>query len=128
MTIEEIIDNFMALDSPEEKYTYLIELGQYLMPLAKSEKTESNQIKSCISTVWISLKEKDGKLNIKADSDAMIIKGILMILISIFENKTKEERNNIDAHSILEKMKLEEILSQGRRTGLQSMIDRIKKF
>src|SRR3989338_5168511 len=121
-TTEQILDDFSFLDSWEDKYEYIIELGKNVSPLSAEEKIEKNIVHGCQSNVWIVPEIKDGRLYIKADSDALITKGILALLILLYSGQTIEGIKKIDAAAFLQKLGLEEHLSPARKNGLHAMI------
>ena len=108
-----------------DKYEYLIDLGKNLAPYPDSSKTDDRLIKGCQSRVWLDYQMKDGKLWFTADSDAIITKGIISLLVSIYSGRTPEEIASSD-FSFIEKIGLKENLSPTRANGLTSMIATIK--
>lgn len=108
-----------------DKYEYIIELGKSLDALPDAEKTEDRLIKGCQSRVWLDWEMKDGKLVFSADSDAIITKGIISLLISLYSGRTPQEILSSD-FSIVEKIGLRENLSPTRANGLVSMIETIR--
>lgn len=131
MTLEEkkqeIIDEFSLYDEWLDKYEYLIELGKSLEPFPEEKKTEERLIKGCQSRVWLYAEERDGMLFFSADSDAIITKGIISLLISVYSGRTREEIAADDFGFVAE-IGLKENLSPTRANGLVSMIDTIKKL
>ena len=131
MTLEEkkqeIIEEFSMYEEWLDKYEYLIELGKALEPYPESEKTEEKLIKGCQSRVWLDSELKDGKLYFRADSDAIITKGIISLLISVYSGRTPEEIA-ADDFGFIGEIGLRENLSPTRANGLVSMIDTIKKM
>jgi len=131
MTIEEvqneIIDEFSMFEDWEERYQYMIDLGKDL-PLIKDQyKTEDNIIKGCQSKVWVHANMQDDKVSFTADSDAIITKGIIAILIRVFSNQHPKEI--IEANTdFIDKIGLKEHLSPTRTNGLVSMIKQIKLY
>ena len=121
----EIIDEFAMFDEWLDKYEYIIELGKSLEALPDAEKTEDRLIKGCQSRVWLDWEMKDGKLVFSADSDAIITKGIISLLISLYSGRTPQEILSSD-FSIVEKIGLRENLSPTRANGLVSMIETIR--
>jgi len=109
-----------------DKYEYLIELGKALEAYPESEKTEEKLIKGCQSRVWLDYELKDGKLYFRADSDAIITKGIISLLISVYSGRTPAEIAG-DDFSFVDQIGLRENLSPTRANGLVSMIDTIKR-
>lgn len=122
---DEVVDSFSMYDEWLDKYEYLIDLGKNLAPYPDSSKTDDRLIKGCQSRVWLDYQMKDGKLWFKADSDAIITKGIISLLVSIYSGRTPEEIASSD-FSFIEKIGLKENLSPTRANGLASMIATIK--
>lgn len=121
----EVVDSFSMYDEWLDKYEYLIDLGKNLAPYPDSSKTDDRLIKGCQSRVWLDYQMKDGKLWFTADSDAIITKGIISLLVSIYSGRTPEEIASSD-FSFIEKIGLKENLSPTRANGLASMIATIK--
>lgn len=128
MTIEELIDNFSFLDGWEEKYQYVIDLGHKLEPLDEKFKTDDWKVKGCQSQVWLVPQIKNGVFHFKGDSDAILVKGIISIVLLIYNDKTAAEIKNIDVTKIFVKLGLEENLTQSRRNGMLSMVEKIKQY
>lgn len=122
---DEVVDSFSMYDEWLDKYEYLIDLGKNLAPYPDSSKTDDRLIKGCQSRVWLDYQVKDGKLWFTADSDAIITKGIISLLVSIYSGRTPEEIASSD-FSFIEKIGLKENLSPTRANGLASMIATIK--
>lgn len=122
----DIIENFSMFDQWLDKYEYLIELGKNLDAFPEEGKTEDNLIKGCQSRVWLDAKVDDGRLWFKADSDAIITKGIISLLISVYNGRTPAEILSSD-FSFIEKIGLKENLSPTRANGLVSMIETIRR-
>lgn len=122
---DEVVDSFSMYDEWLDKYEYLIDLGKNLAPYPDSSKTDDRLIKGCQSRVWLDYQMKDGKLLFTADSDAIITKGIISLLVSIYSGRTPEEIASSD-FSFIEKIGLKENLSPTRANGLASMIATIK--
>ena len=124
---EEIVEEFSMFDDWMERYEYIIELGKNL-PLIKEEfKTENNLIKGCQSKVWLQGKQKDDKIIFTADSDAILTKGIIAILIRVFSNQSAKDILDADM-SFIDEIGLKEHLSPTRANGLVSMIKNIKMY
>lgn len=126
-TETEIIDEFSMFDEWLDKYEYLIELGKALKDYPEDKKTDDRLIKGCQSRVWLDYEIKDGKIFFNADSDAIITKGIISLLIRIYSGRTPQEIAASD-FSVVEKIGLKENLSPTRANGLVSMIERIKEI
>ncbi|NHM02800.1 SufE family protein [Flavobacterium difficile] len=124
---KEIVDEFAMFDDWMERYEYIIELGKGLPLIEEQYKTEENIIKGCQSKVWVHAEEKDGKVLFSADSDAILTKGIIAILIRSFSNQTPAEilEANTD---FVDEIGLKEHLSATRANGLVSMIKKIKMY
>lgn len=124
---EEIIDEFSMFDDWMERYEYIIELGKNL-PLIKEEfKTENNLIKGCQSKVWLQGEQTDDRVIFTADSDAILTKGIIAILIRVFSNQSAADIINSDM-AFIDEIGLKEHLSPTRANGLVSMIKNIKMY
>ena len=131
MTIKEkqneIVEEFDFLEDWEQKYEYIIDLGKQLSPLSDEVKTDENLIKGCQSKVWIDVKYEDGKLNFLADSDGILPKGIVSLLVSIYSGHTTEEILNSD-FDFISQIGLQEFLSPSRANGLIAMTKQIKFY
>ena len=123
----EIIDEFAMFDDWEERYQYMIDLGKSLPIIASEHKTEANIIKGCQSKVWLQGEKLDNKIVFTADSDAILTKGIIAILIRVFSNQEPHEilAANTD---FIDQIGLKEHLSATRANGLVSMIKNIKMY
>ena len=130
MTLEEkkqqVIEDFSLYEEWLDKYEYLIELGKALEPFPEEKKTEDRLIKGCQSRVWLDSEVRDGKLFFTADSDAIITKGIICLLIGVYSGRTPEEIA-ADDFGFVGQIGLKENLSPTRANGLVSMIETIKK-
>ena len=130
MSLEEskqsIIDDFSMFDEWLDKYEYIIELGKKLDSFPENKKTDDRLIKGCQSRVWLDWEVKNGKLCFTADSDAIITKGIISLLISVYSGRSAEEIAG-DDFSFLEKLGVKENLSPTRANGLESMVETIKR-
>ncbi len=129
MPIEELIENFEILDDWEDKYRYLIDLGEKLPPLEENCKTDAWKVVGCQSQVWlVPTFSDDGTISFRGDSDAMIVRGLIFVVLSIFNHKSKKEIKEIEVNNIFVKMGLEEHLSPSRRNGLSAMVEKIKFY
>lgn len=126
-TKNNLIETFDFLDSWEERYQYIIEQGKSLPLIDSKYKTNNFLIKGCQSQVWLHADFHDGKVFFTADSDAIITKGIIAILISVFSERTPEEilQSNTD---FIDAIGLKEHLSPTRANGLVSMIEQIRQY
>ena len=131
MTLEEkkqqVIEDFSLYEEWLDKYEYLIELGKALEPFPEEKRTEERLIKGCQSRVWLDASLQEGRLYFQADSDAIITKGIISLLIGVYSGRTPEEIAADDFGFIAE-IGLKENLSPTRANGLVSMIERIKEI
>jgi cysteine desulfuration protein SufE len=121
----EIIEEFELFDNWEDKYQYIIDLGKDLKPLDEQYKTEDRIIKGCQSKVWLHSSIENGKIIFKADSDAIITKGMVAIMIRVLSNNSPDEIVNAEL-SFIDKIGLKEHLSPTRANGLVSMIKQMK--
>ena len=124
---QSIIDDFSMYDEWLDKYEYLIELGKNLAVFPEANKTEDKLIKGCQSSVWLDCEVKEGRLYFTADSDAIITKGIISLLVGIYSGRTASEIAN-DDFSFVDEIGLKENLSPTRANGLVSMIETIKNI
>ena len=129
MTLEdkqqEIIQDFAIFDDWMEKYEYIIELGKDLPIIEDTKKTDDRLIEGCQSRVWLESQVEDGKMNFYADSDAIITKGIIGLLIRVLNNESPEAIAKADLHFIKD-IGLQEHLSITRSNGLLSMVKKMK--
>ena len=125
---DEIIDEMSGMDDWLDRYAYIIDLGNTLTPMPDSEKTPANLIEGCQSRVWIDAKEEaDGKIKFDADSDALIVKGIVALLMRVLDDRTPDEILDADLYFI-DKIGLSEHLSPTRSNGLVAMVKQIRNY
>ncbi|MCC8119390.1 MAG: SufE family protein [Bacteroidales bacterium] len=122
---QEIIDEFADIDDWMDRYGYIIDLGNALPPIDEEHKKPENLIEGCQSRVWLNAECKDGKVHYTADSDAIIVKGIISLLISVLNDHTPDEILNADLHFIKD-IGLAEHLSPTRSNGLLAMVKQMK--
>lgn len=131
MTIEEkqqeIIDEFTVFEDWMDKYQYLVDLNKSLKPFPEEYRTDDNLIKGCQSRVWIFAVKKDGKINFYGDSDAIIVKGIVSLLINVFSGFTPEEILKAD-FNFIDEIGLKEHLSPTRSNGLLAMVKQMRLY
>lgn len=129
MTIEEkeaqVIGDFSLFDDWMDKYEYIIELGKKLRGYPEEKKTDDHLVKGCQSRVWIDARKENGRIIFTADSDALITKGIISLLIDVYSGATADEILSSD-FSVVERIGLRENLSPTRANGLVSMIQTIR--
>ena len=126
-TQDEIIEEFTALDDWMDRYQMLIDLGDAQAPLADADKTEQNLIDGCQSRVWIIKKEKDGRLHFRADSDALIVKGLVALVLQVVNDHRPDEIYAADLYFI-ERIGLRDHLSPTRSNGLLAMVKQIRMY
>lgn len=124
---EEIVEEFSAFDDWMDKYSYLIEIGNDLEGFEEENRLDNNLIEGCQSRVWLHADMKDGKINFTADSDAIIVKGIVALLIRALSGRTPEEILDNDLNFV-EKIGLKEHLSPTRSNGLVAMIKQMRLY
>ena len=126
-TQDEIIEEFTALDDWVDRYQMLIDLGEEQAPLADADKTEQNLIDGCQSRVWIVCEEKDGRLHFRADSDALIVKGLVALVLQVVNDHRPDEIYAADLYFI-ERIGLRDHLSPTRSNGLVAMVKQIRMY
>ena len=124
---DEVIAEFSDFDDWMDRYQLLIDLGNEQEPLEEKYKTEQNLIEGCQSRVWLQADEVDGKIVFKAESDALIVKGIIALLIKVLSGHTPDEILNTDLYFI-DKIGLKEHLSPTRSNGLLSMVKQMRMY
>ena len=124
---DELVEDFAIFEDWMDKYEYIISLGKELPLIDEDKKVENNIIKGCQSRVWLDAQLVDGKVMFTADSDAIITKGIIAILIRAFSNQHPKDIINADT-SFIDKIGLKEHLSPTRANGLVSMVKQLKMY
>lgn len=123
---EDIRENLSFLDDWEDRYKYIIELGQALPPLAEDEKSAANKVQGCTSQVWLVTGRDGDLLTYRGESDAMIVRGLVAILVALYSGRPPAEIAETDAISIFDELGLREHLSTQRSNGLVAMVQRIR--
>jgi cysteine desulfuration protein SufE len=126
---ETLVENFALLDGWEDRYAYIIALGDALPPFPEAERTESNKVIGCQSQVWLIARRDPGntdRLAFQGDSDARIVKGLIAIVTGLVSGRTSEEVAALDLRSVFTRLGLDTHLTAGRRNGLAAMVERIK--
>ena len=130
-TVTELLDEFQDMQDWDERYDYIIDLGRELPPLDPALQTEDNLVQGCMSTVWL-VTQIDSKpphnIHIQADSDSIIVKGLIVILLSHYDGKAAKDILTADAIEMFGKLGLNQHLSPQRRNGLFSMVKRLKQL
>jgi cysteine desulfuration protein SufE len=129
--IDDIVTDFESIDDWEERYRYLIELGRALEPLPDSMRNEVNKVRGCASQVWLDIRslEDDGvrRLELRGDSDAHIVKGLVAIVIALYSGRTPNEILALDPEAVFRTLSLREHLTPQRSNGVNSMVERIRR-
>lgn len=126
-TFAEIRENFAFLDDWEDRYRYLIELGQALPPLKPEERSAANKVNGCVSQVWLVSEHAGSLLTYRGESDAMIVRGLVAVLIALYSGRPAKEIAETDAVAVLDEMGLREHLTTQRSNGLIAMVKRIRE-
>ncbi len=132
MKIEQVIDDFSILDSWDDRYRYVIELGKALPPLPEGARTDKYKVQGCASQVWLVSETKPTKngggpvLSFHGDSDAHIVKGLIAILFALYSNQPARTILDKDAIALFERLGLKEHLTPQRSNGFRSMVERIR--
>lgn len=124
---QEVVQDFNFLEDWEQKYEYLIDLGKELPAMPPEKKKEENLIKGCQSKVWLDADYKDGKLYFQADSDGILPKGIVSLLVSIYSGQPVQEILDSD-FNFIQQIGLQEFLSPSRANGLMAMTKQLKFY
>ena len=127
---QDIAENLSFLDDWEDRYRYLIELGQALPRLDDAEKSDANRVHGCVSQVWLaaSTRQEDGQtiLSYRGESDAMIVQGLVAVLLALYSGRPAGEIADTDAIAIFDRLGLREHLTAQRSNGLVAMVNRIR--
>jgi cysteine desulfuration protein SufE len=126
-TQEELIEEFGLFEDWADKYEYLIDLGKKLLPMSESFKTEENVIKGCQSKVWLHAEKQGDIVVFQADSEAIIVKGMISMLIRVLSNHTPEEIMKADLYFI-DQIGMSQHLAQTRSNGLVAMVKQMKNY
>lgn len=127
-TTDELLETFEDLQEWDERYDFIIDLGRELPKATPELQAQENIVEGCMSTVWmtVGVAESDGAVEIQADSDSIIVKGLIAVLLSFYHGKTASEIVESDVSDYLKQLGLNQHLSPQRRNGLFSMIKRLK--
>ena len=124
---KEIVEEFSLFDSWDDKYEYIIDLGKKLSPLEDVYKKDENKVRGCQSTVWLVADYRDGKIYFKAESDAVIVKGLISMLIRVLSNQSPDDIINARL-DFINKIGMMSHLAQTRSNGLLSMVKQMKNY
>ncbi|GAB5376337.1 MAG: SufE family protein [Acuticoccus sp.] len=122
----QIIEDFELIDDWEERYRYVIELGRSLPEFPEALRTAATRVEGCVSQVWMRVSERDGELRVIGDSDAMIVRGLVAILVAYYDGRPVEDVPSLDVHGFLRQLSLDDHLTPQRSNGLASMVKRIR--
>jgi cysteine desulfuration protein SufE len=130
-TTDELLEEFEFLDTWEDRYRYIIELGDELDDMPEHLKTEENRVLGCVSNVWLVMDIQPGDppaISFQADSDSQIVRGLVSILVMLCSGRTARDILALDIEGIFEKLELRKHLSRSRSNGLHSMVKRIRRM
>ena len=126
--LDELADEFELLGDWEERYRHLIDLGRGLAPLSEAEHDDANRVRGCASQVWlVSERDADGRLKLRGDSDAHIVKGLVAVVLRLYAGATPSEAAAFDASAGFARLGLAGALSAQRANGLAAMVQRIRQ-
>ena len=128
LSVETLLENFELLDDWEERYRYVIELGRNLPPMPDDQKTDSSKVTGCVSQVWLTARTEGNPpvMRFTADSDAFIVRGLIAILMVVYDGRPPGDVAATDALQVLAQIGLDRHLSPNRRNGLAAMAGRIR--
>ena len=126
LSIEQIIDDFGVIDDWDERYRYIIDLGRKMPPFPEDLRSDRVKVRGCASQVWLVSTRDGDKLAFVGDSDALIVRGLIALLLQLYAGKTPSEILAIDAKQVLSGLGLDTHLSQQRSNGLFAMVERIR--
>lgn len=128
--ITDLLDTFDLLGDWEQRYQYLVELGERMLPMAEADRTEENRVKPCMSQVWVATApdaQCPGTVRVTGDCDTPIIKGVVALLLSLCDGKTPEEILALDFDGLFEGLKLADHLSPSRHVGIFAIVEKIRQ-
>lgn len=125
--IDEILDDLSLFEDDIDKYEYIIDVGKHMKPLDESLKSDGLLVQGCTSKVWLFAESREEILHFRADSDSVIVKGLVSILIRIFDNLTPTEILDFPREG-LSRLNLTEIISPTRQNGVYHMVNRIREY
>lgn len=126
MDAEELLENFELFDTWEDRYRYLIDLGKTLDPMPEEHKTAENKVHGCLSQVWLVKNSSEESLSFLADSDSAIVRGLIAIVMVLFNGQPKERAANIDAVAIFDQIGFGSHISMNRRNGFAAMVQKVR--
>ena len=126
-SLDDIRETFDLLDSWEDRYRYVIDLGKALDPLPETARTEENKVRGCASQVWVETIPDGAVLRFRGDSDAHIVKGLVALILALYSGKTPQAILDTDALAVFRELGLAEHLTPQRSNGVRSMVERIRR-
>lgn len=124
-TAERLREDFAFLEEYRDKVEHLIDLGKHLPPMAEGLKTEASKVRGCQSQVWLVAEPEDGRLHLTADSDAILVRGLIALVLELYDRRTPREILD-NPPTVLEEIGLQRFLTPGRANGLYAMVGRIR--
>lgn len=124
--LNELKENFLLFGDWEERYRYLIDLGRKIPAMEEALKVDAHIVKGCTSRVWLVVSKSESRINIRADSDAHIVRGLIAIILSAYQNKSPDDIANIDIEGVFTEIGMQQHLSPNRRNGFFAMVERLK--
>lgn len=127
--LDTIASDFEFLENWEQRYQYLIELGEALEPMPDAEKTDDNRVKACMSKVWVYAfpdPQHPGKLVFHGDCDTAIIKGVVALLVNLFSHKSPSHSVDLDVDTLFDRIRLAENLSPARHVGIYAIVEKMR--
>jgi cysteine desulfuration protein SufE len=128
-SLDDILETFDAVDDWMDRYQYLIDLGKRLPELESAAKVEENRVLGCTSRVWlVATRQDDGRYELRVDSDAAIVKGLLQVVLALYDGKSAAEIALVDHAGVFAQLGLDQHLSPSRSNGLRSVVDRVRRL
>lgn len=131
MSVDDLVEAFELFDDWEERYAYLLDLARKLEPFPEDRRDDAHKVRGCMSQVWLAYDVTPGsprRLHFRGDSDAHLVKGLIALLMELYNDRTPEEVLAIDGPAAIHRLGLDEFLSAQRRNGLVSMLGRIRQI
>ena len=124
--VADLEDDLALFPDWEERFSFLIDLGRQMAPLAESERNEATKVRGCASQVWLVPERRDGRLYFRGESDAFLVKGLIAVLLRVYSGRTPEEILSLDPKTLAARLGLSDALTAQRSNGLFSMMQRIR--
>ena len=124
---EEIVDTFEFLEDWEDRYRHVIDMGKEMPEMPEALKVPATKVEGCASQVWLHASDAGGQLRFQGDSDAMIVKGLIAVLLALYNGLPPAQAQAVDARAELERLNLTDHLSSQRSNGLRAMVERIQE-